>query len=314
MQKVHEIYLLRNKINGKGYVGQSDQGAQKRFKGHCYDAKNDSPKYLHRAMRKYGIENFELSILETVQTQVEADDAEVKWVLELKTLPHEWGYNLTTGGHKTVHTEESRRRNSESTKRTYQEHPELREAISRTQTGKTISQESKDKSSETHKQRFIDNPELREERRNQRLGYKFPPEFGQKISETKLAQNRHCTEEDKQKKREANLAQVDLFRENTLKQFADPEAVERHSQITKEYFEDPANKEKTRHAMYKLYASKRVEKYLDRAPEFRTFFEEILSRDCSDLDKTDSLNALLVNIQTVLSEKPYVPKRRFKQV
>ena len=56
------IYLIHNKINGKNYVGQSKH-ILNRWTQHRYDSKEkDYP--LYRAMRKYGIDNFEFSILE----------------------------------------------------------------------------------------------------------------------------------------------------------------------------------------------------------------------------------------------------------
>ena len=62
------IYLITNKINGKGYVGLSVNIQQRwwdhRNKSMRSTKKEDIDKPLYKAIRKYGLENFELNILE----------------------------------------------------------------------------------------------------------------------------------------------------------------------------------------------------------------------------------------------------------
>ena len=57
------IYLFKNKINGKCYVGQSIKPKQ-RYRDHMYSVNHGCHLPIHEAIRKYGIENFEFSILE----------------------------------------------------------------------------------------------------------------------------------------------------------------------------------------------------------------------------------------------------------
>jgi group I intron endonuclease len=57
------IYLIRNKINGKGYVGQTIQSLQERWINHLSDARRGSSFLIHSAIRKHGENAFELSIL-----------------------------------------------------------------------------------------------------------------------------------------------------------------------------------------------------------------------------------------------------------
>lgn len=53
------IYLITNAINDKKYVGQTIKSLKRRSNAHKRDAfKYQSSLPLHRAMRKYGIENF----------------------------------------------------------------------------------------------------------------------------------------------------------------------------------------------------------------------------------------------------------------
>ena len=82
------IYLITNTITGDQYVGFS-KDPKARFQAHKNQAKS-SKSYLHRAMNKYGKENFVYEIL-----QVEADISidETFWIKKLDPK-----YNMTEGG------------------------------------------------------------------------------------------------------------------------------------------------------------------------------------------------------------------------
>lgn len=54
-----EVYSLLNKINGKRYIGLTTRGVSNRVKEH----KVADP-YIGRAIRKHGIELFEVEVLE----------------------------------------------------------------------------------------------------------------------------------------------------------------------------------------------------------------------------------------------------------
>ena len=66
-ERICGIYKITNLINGKMYIGQA-QDIYKRWYAHKYSAfKKDNKRYnviLYRAIRKYGLENFEFEILE----------------------------------------------------------------------------------------------------------------------------------------------------------------------------------------------------------------------------------------------------------
>ena len=61
------IYKITNNLNGKSYIGLS-KDIQKRAREHFNRAFNEKDKeyekYLYRAIRKYGLENFSVIILE----------------------------------------------------------------------------------------------------------------------------------------------------------------------------------------------------------------------------------------------------------
>lgn len=88
------VYLVTNKISGKQYVGQTIRSLEERWRDHCR-VKDEN--YFHRAIHKYGAENFSLEILDTATTEAELDEKEIYWIAKLNTLfPR--GYNLKEGG------------------------------------------------------------------------------------------------------------------------------------------------------------------------------------------------------------------------
>lgn len=92
------IYLIRNTLNGKGYVGQTTDTAQGRFKEHIAAAKHGSNLALHKAIRKYGIEHFSLFEIASCDTSL-LNDLEKHYIKFYGTFsPKGHGYNLTLGG------------------------------------------------------------------------------------------------------------------------------------------------------------------------------------------------------------------------
>jgi len=109
--KVCGIYLIRNKINGKCYVGQSID-IEKRFNQH---KKLTGSGYIKNAIVKYGIDNFYYSILEECERDL-LNERECVWIQELNTIVPN-GYNLTSGGGQgTFVSEETRGKQSAASK------------------------------------------------------------------------------------------------------------------------------------------------------------------------------------------------------
>ncbi len=57
------IYKVINTVNHKIYIGQSKYTMQKRKAAHIYDANHGCDFYFHRAIRKYGIDNFKWIVI-----------------------------------------------------------------------------------------------------------------------------------------------------------------------------------------------------------------------------------------------------------
>lgn len=91
-----EIYLATNLTNGKQYVGLSTVSMESRRKQHFKKSKGNSPLKFHRAIRKYGKESFDWTVIDTAVTEEELCKKEMYWINKLNTFNN--GYNMTLGG------------------------------------------------------------------------------------------------------------------------------------------------------------------------------------------------------------------------
>lgn len=95
------VYQISNKVNKKRYIGISGRSLEYRVAQHERTARSDKPSfvkyYLHRAIRKWGWDTFEVKLLESnVTTLNEAKRLERFYIDKYKTNIS--GYNLTPGG------------------------------------------------------------------------------------------------------------------------------------------------------------------------------------------------------------------------
>lgn len=141
----YKIYIHKNKINGKIYIGQTCKTLNDRSKkGEGY--KHNKVFYL--AIKEYGWENFEHQILEECDSIEEAYIKEKYYIKLFKSNQEEFGYNMTTGGSKgTKLNETSKKRISQSKigdKNPMKNHifsEEHREKLSKTLKGRKKSKE-----------------------------------------------------------------------------------------------------------------------------------------------------------------------------
>lgn len=89
------IYKITNLVNSKAYIGQS-RDIKKRWIDHRRKSPHLSNVYLHRSIRKYGIENFSFEVLEECKPE-NLNVLERKYILLHRTLKP-FGYNLDLGG------------------------------------------------------------------------------------------------------------------------------------------------------------------------------------------------------------------------
>ncbi len=92
------IYLVRNRVSGTVYVGQTRRRLSYRWSLHCSDAKRRPKTIFHKAIRSYGPDAFDVSILQTANSVEELNRLEAEWITRLQASQRGIGYNQTTGG------------------------------------------------------------------------------------------------------------------------------------------------------------------------------------------------------------------------
>ena len=123
-----EIYKITNLTSGKIYVGQAvshilnhkryrPYGHTGRFRCHISEAfstKKNQSHYLNNAIRKYGVADFVVDLIEYCEID-EANDREIHYIKHHNSLfPN--GYNLKNGGSVFTHSDESKKRVSNGVK------------------------------------------------------------------------------------------------------------------------------------------------------------------------------------------------------
>lgn len=117
------IYSIQNKLNGKRYIGQTKhENVNIRINEHLYIAEKTTYNlHLYNAIRKYGIDNFEITILKSDIDECDLDRWEIYFIGLYGSF--ETGYNNTIGGGGVRgyhHSDETKQKISKSIK----EHPE----------------------------------------------------------------------------------------------------------------------------------------------------------------------------------------------
>lgn len=103
------IYGYKNQINNKWYVGQTTMSLKERHRLHLSSSYNkrasDYNCLFHRKIREYGINNFELIILEEIVDRSKLDEREQYWIANKNSFVQNGGYNLTIGGQRRKDSE-----------------------------------------------------------------------------------------------------------------------------------------------------------------------------------------------------------------
>ena len=191
----YTVYLRTNKVNGKQYVGQTGDFETRNKQWNRINQRYAN-KLLTKDRRKFGLENFKLEILATVDTQEEAWELEKNFIKELNTkFPN--GYNKSDGGKTSkgvTRTDEERKKQSEASKKwwnglSYEEKENFSSKIRE----KMLSQELRETQSKKMKKWNKEHPEFAEKMRE--LGKTL-------IGEKNPFWGKHHTDEYKKKQSE----------------------------------------------------------------------------------------------------------------
>ena len=103
-----EVYLIRNKINQKMYVGITTRKIETRFSEHIREGMAKGEKLLSQAIYKYGAQNFSIEAIDTAKTLKELKEKEMFYIKKYKTYyKDKKGYNMTLGGDTAAKGEEN---------------------------------------------------------------------------------------------------------------------------------------------------------------------------------------------------------------
>lgn len=98
LMRTFYIYKATNKINGKSYIGQTTNFAKrKRDHINVRDGRRDPNSIFHRAIDKYGKENFTWEILAIIPGKSLANAYECEMIRKYNSYKP-FGYNMTKGG------------------------------------------------------------------------------------------------------------------------------------------------------------------------------------------------------------------------
>jgi group I intron endonuclease len=231
------VYVIGNLINQKLYVGKANN-PDERWKEHLRQCKAGSQYAIHRAIRKYGAQNFKFSVAQSYPNEELAYLGEEIWTARLHSTTEEWGYNMTRAGKGGgVPTEETRRKISQASKRQFE------------------SQEARDKLSKSLAQTWECPERRRRASEAQSVAMQNPVKRQMHIE---ILRNTHLDPEIK--------ARRDQTHRNTM---STPEARLNLSRAITEYFKTPGAKEKASEAQKKRMADP-VERELNRQRQIET--------------------------------------------
>lgn len=95
------VYLIRNTVNNKVYIGRTVQTIEQRWYQHVNDTiKGPHTRCLLNAIRKYGVDSFTIRALTPIISYEETAELEIAFITKYKSFPPELelGYNMTPGG------------------------------------------------------------------------------------------------------------------------------------------------------------------------------------------------------------------------
>ncbi len=93
--KLYILYLHKNIINNKVYIGITSQSPSQRWGSNGSGYKKGQDKF-YNTIKKYGWDNFEHIILKTHLSKQEAEELEVEYIKKYDSIIN--GYNSRTGG------------------------------------------------------------------------------------------------------------------------------------------------------------------------------------------------------------------------
>lgn len=147
------IYVIRNKVNNKLYIGQTTEkgGFDRRYRHDLF--KNTHNKHLKSSIQKYGIENFEIDKeFDIAYSKDELDRLEDMYIKIYDCIDN--GYNDKTGGSNGKPSEETKQKIGRANRGKHHTE-EAKQRMSEAKKGKHLTEEHKQKLSEIMKGKLV---------------------------------------------------------------------------------------------------------------------------------------------------------------
>lgn len=90
------IYKAQNKITNKVYIGKTLFTLEQRKNQHITHSLRKPTGKFHKALKSYGADNFEWSVVDTAKNAVELNTKEINYIKEYNSIKN--GYNMIEGG------------------------------------------------------------------------------------------------------------------------------------------------------------------------------------------------------------------------
>ncbi len=184
---MYSIYQAINKVNNKSYIGFDSKWPRRRRIHKWLALTKKVNTYFHKAIRKYGWNNFEWKILFQSSNLEETLNIQENFFIE-KYNSYNQGYNLTKGGEGTLgHSHIPWNKGKTHT-------TETRKKISNSKLGKKHSIETIEKMKFSHKGKILDPKTIEKMKRNNSkfwLGKKHTKETKEKISKSNSLGNHY---------------------------------------------------------------------------------------------------------------------------
>lgn len=233
------IYKITNNKNNKIYIGQTiKQRPTDRYSQHRYLATHPQQEkgmsYLHKAMNKYGLENFSFEVIEQIDNS-QLNTKQQYWIQYYDSMiPN--GYNMTEGGEGTQgysrqQSIEERLKRQQSNKKYYAEHPEVKQQIGKRTKKLWENTQYRQKVTEGVHKFYNQHPDIFKGQNNPFYGKHHTEQSLQKIKEAA-------------KKRQLPIAQLDKDTLETIKVYDGVKVAQRELQVSHGWISKAAKQNK----------------------------------------------------------------------
>lgn len=167
------VYSWKNSINGKRYIGQTKHPEQRK-RNHLHEAfQKDSDYYFHRALRKYGEDSFTYEILADLgdnPKQSYVDYMENHYIHDYNTIwPNGYNQMYAKALDETAIEKMKKTKRKQFAAMTEEERKELTRKMCESNIGRKHSEESKRKKSESVKEYLKKNPRVLSEETKRKI-------------------------------------------------------------------------------------------------------------------------------------------------